>query len=309
MILVAGASGLVGQEVCRLLTAQGEPVRALVRATTGPDKIEALRRPGVEFVVGDVRDRASLDRACEGVRAVVSAVATYRSQEPGNSMQTVEEQGQINLIDAASSRGVEHFIPSTYGLNPRRIDRECPLVDAKAAAEEHLVQSGMAYTILYTSLFMEAWLSPAFGFDAPNARARIYGSGRNPISWISSQDVAQVIVASLTNDRFQNRALELGGPRALSPLEVVRIFEEESGRTFEVEFVPKEALAGMEAGASDPLQKTIAVFLQVYARGHVVDMSELQEELPLRWTSVRDYARRTVGQAAEATPVTAPSRT
>lgn len=302
MILVAGASGLVGGEVCRLLRAQGQPVRALVRSTTDAAKIKELRDLGAELVVGDVRDRPSLDAACRGVRTVVSAVATFQSQDPSNSLVTVEGEGQINLVDAARAHGVEHFIPSTYGLNPRRVDRACPLVDAKAAAEQHLVRSGIAYTIVYTSFFMEAWLSPILGFDPGNARARIYGSGQNPISWVSFRNVAQTIVACVTNERFRNRVVEVGGPHALTPLEVVRIFEEEGGREFDLEFVPEEALIGMEAGAEDPLQKTVAVFLQAYARGYAVDMSELQGELPLRWISVRDYARGAFGKGTGQTP-------
>ena len=49
-----------------------------------------------------------------------------------------------------------------------------PLSAAKRAAEERLKASGMTYTIVRANYFMEVWLSPALGFDYPNARARIY---------------------------------------------------------------------------------------------------------------------------------------
>lgn len=298
MILIAGASGMVGTEVCRLLRGRGLPVRALVRRTTEPAKVQLLQSMGAELVVGDVRDHRSLERACEGAKAVVSALSSFQPQQPGD-MQTVLQAGQINLIDAAKASGVEHFIPSTYGLNPDRVEAEAPLVDAKAAAEQYLIQSGVAYTILYTGFFMEAWLSPTLGFDGVNAKARLYGSGRNPLSWISMRDVAQAIVACLENPRFQNRVLDLGGPEVLAPLQVVEIFEEEGGRRFEAEFVPEDALKGMEAAAQDPVQKTIAVFLQVYARGYVIDRGDLESEIPLRFTSIREYARSLVGQATD----------
>jgi NADH dehydrogenase len=265
-----------------------------------------LHRLGAELVVGDVQDRGSLDAACRDVRAVVSAVASFRSQDPSNSMHTVERDGQIHLVDAAKASGVEHFIPSTYGLRPGVAVGDAPLVAAKAAAEQHLIRSGVPYTILYASFVMEAWLSPMLGFDAQNARARIYGSGQNPISWISYRNVAEIIVACVTDERFRNQTLELGGPEALSPLEVVRTFEQESGRTFELECVPAEALAAMGAGAEDPVQKTIAVFLQAYARGHVVDAGSIVGDLPLRWITVRDYARRVAGAAGAPSPGDAP---
>lgn len=80
-------------------------------------------------------------------------------------------------------------------------------------------QSGLTYTILRPSYFMEVWLSPVVGFDFPNATAQLYGSGRNPISWISLGDVARFAVESLDHPNARNATLELGGPEALSPSE------------------------------------------------------------------------------------------
>jgi NADH dehydrogenase len=282
---------MVGREVCRLLAAQGERVRGLVRPTTSNAKVADLERLGVEVVTGDVRDRSSLDRACVGARAVVSAVGNFQSQDPDNSIRAVFEEGQITLIDAAKAHGVEHFVPSTYGFRPSRVSGHIPLMDAKAAAEQHLVDSGLSYTIIYSSFFMEAWLSPMLGFDPLNARARIYGSGKKPNSWVSFKNVVETIVACISDDRFRNRAIDVAGLDAITPLEVVRIFEEEGGRKFEVEHVGEEALASMAQGASDPLQKSFALFLHEYARGYAIDMSELQAQLPVRWVSVREYAR------------------
>jgi uncharacterized protein YbjT (DUF2867 family) len=56
---------------------------------------------------------------------------------------------------------------------------------------------------------MEAWLSPVVGFDAANAKATVYGTGQNPISWIAIQDVARFAVASLDHPAAKNATLEL----------------------------------------------------------------------------------------------------
>jgi len=98
---------------------------------------------------------------------------------------------------------------------------------------------------------MEVWLSPAVGFDYANRKATIYGTGVNPIRWISFQDVAQFAVASLDNPAARNATLQLGGPDALNPLQVVKIFEKAGGRPFEVQHVPVEALQGQFAAATD----------------------------------------------------------
>ena len=79
------------------------------------------------------------------------------------------------------------------------IDLDFPLRNAKRAVEQRLRDSGLVYTILRPSYFMEVWLGPAVGFDAANAKASIYGSGEGTISWISLQDVARFAVESLEN--------------------------------------------------------------------------------------------------------------
>jgi NADH dehydrogenase len=115
------------------------------------------------------------------------------------------------------------------------VENDFPLRNAKRAVEERLKESGLSYTILRPSHFMEDWLSPMVGFDTVNAKAQIYGTGQNPISWISLQDAARFAVASLDNPAAQRATLELGGPAALTPLQVVQIFKEITDRTFEVE--------------------------------------------------------------------------
>jgi hypothetical protein len=71
--------------------------------------------------------------------------------------------------------------------------------------------------------------------------------------------------------KARNAVIELGGPEALSPLEVVRIFEELQGRKFDVEHVPEEALSSSEKTASDPLQQSFAGLMLYYSRGDIIE--------------------------------------
>jgi uncharacterized protein YbjT (DUF2867 family) len=291
MNLVVGATGPIGLggEICRQLRAAGEPVRALVRPTADQARVAHLTRLEVAFVEGDLKDRASLDAACQGVRVVISSATTTVSRQPDDTIEAVDLAGQIQLVEAAKAAGVAQFIYISFSGN---IDLDFPLRTAKRSVEEHLKQSGLTYTILRPSYFMEAWLSPLVGFDFPNAKATIYGQGHNKISWISLYDVARFAVACIDNPAARNATLELGGPEALSPLEVVRIFEGVGGRPFEVAHVPEEALRAQLAGASDSLQQSFAGLMLCYAAGDPIDMRATLQAFPLQLTSVRDYARR-----------------
>jgi NADH dehydrogenase len=287
MILVVGATGLLGSEICRLLAAAGKPFRALVRPTSDKSKVAQIQSLGAEIARGNLRDRSSLDAACKGVNAVISTASSTVSRQEGDSIQTVDLGGQLNLIDAAKAAGVNQFILISF--SPSAI--EFPLQAAKRAVEKHLKHSGLSYAILQPTCFMEVWLSPALGFDAANAKAQIYGSGENKISWISFRDVAKFAAESLDNPEAENAVIELGGPESLSPLEVVRIFEQVQGRAFEIQHVPEEALLQQKKTADDPLQQSFAGLMLYYAAGNVIDMHETLQKFPVQLTSVKDYAR------------------
>jgi len=128
------------------------------------------------------------------------------------------------------------------------------------------------------------------GFDYPNAKATIFGEGRNKTSWIAIKDVASFAVASLDNPAAVNRIIELGGPDALSPLEVVNIFEATKGKKFELQFVPEEALKAQREGAQDPLSESFATLMLGVVNGSKIDMKTTLDAFPMQMTAVNDYA-------------------
>ena len=294
MNLVVGATGLLGSEICRQLAEQGKPVRALVRKTSGPNKIENLKKSGAQLAYGDLKDKSSLDTACQGVTAVISTASSTFSRQEGDSIQTVDLEGQIHLIDAAQAAGVQQFILISFVKDPAF---PFPLSEAKSKVENHLKNSGMTYTILEANFFMEVWLSDALGFDAVHATARIYGEGQPKISWISYLDVAKFAVAVLDNPHAQNTVIQVGGPEALSPLEVVKIFEETDKKPFTVEHIPVEALQAQKENAPDPLQESFAALMLGYAYGNPMDMRQTLQTYPVQMMTVRDYAKNVLASS------------
>ncbi len=131
MVLVAGATGLVGSEVCQRLMRRGEPVRALVRASSWEEKIEALRSSGAELCVGDLKDADSIAAACRGVNAVISTASSTLSRQPGDSIESVDAAGQLNLVKAAKAADVGRFLFVSF----RRPPVSFPLGDAKREVE------------------------------------------------------------------------------------------------------------------------------------------------------------------------------
>jgi uncharacterized protein YbjT (DUF2867 family) len=288
MILVVGSTGLLGTEVCRQLSEANRPCRALVRKDTDPEKIEALKKLGAELVYGDLKDPDSLKKACAGASQVISTASSTFSRREGDSIQTVDHDGQLNLVQAAKDAGVDKFVFVSFPDHPTI---KSPLSDAKRAVEEALAESGMNWTSLWANWFMEVWLSPAVGFDYPNGKARIYGTGDQTLSWISFRDVAKFAVEALDNSASDNQVVVVGGPRPVSPNEVVRIFEKVHGKSFEVEHIPAEALVQQRAAAVNPLEESFAALMLVYAEGTPMEMDGVLKEMPVELMSVEEYAK------------------
>ena len=286
MNVVVGATGMLGSEICRLLATQGKAVRALVRGTSNPEALARLRGLGLEMVRGDLKDKASLKAACDGATAIISTASSTLSRQQGDSIDSVDRQGQLNLIDAAEHAGIGQFVLVSFPP----IDIDFPLQSAKREVEDRLQRGSMTYTVLQPTCFMEVWLSPALGFDPAHGTARIYGSGRNKVSWISFQDVARFAIAALGNDRAAQAFIKLGGPDALSPLEVVQLAQQLTGKAVTVEHVPEDALRAQQSAASEPLQQSLAALMLYYAQGDAIDMTNALRVLGVhRLKSVREY--------------------
>lgn len=298
MILVAGATGVLGSEIVRRLIARGEEVRAMVRHTSAPEKVETLRKLGADIVRADVKEPRTLLAACVGVEAVISTITTIGTSQPGDSFEATDGHGTMALIDAARKTGAGKFIFVSF-------DTSCspsfPLSDAKRAAEEHLRTSGLEYTILHPSLFCETWLGPMLFADPVAGTAKVYGKGTEKIRYVSVNDVAEFAVQSLTNPAARNAVIPVGGPDEISQRDAVRIFEEAYGRKFSIIEIPEAALEAQWSSADNPFDKTFAGLMLGVARGFDSGSRPPFDEFPMKLTSPRDYARN-MARASGITP-------
>ena len=159
--------------------------------------------------------------------------------------------------------------------------------------EQRLKESGLIYTILQASYFMEVWLSPALGLGEREGADLRCGREQDQLDFVPGRGSYCGGVARQPANAARGGGG--GGPEALSPLEVVGIFEEVSGKKFAVEHVPEEALRAQKAAAADPSQESFAALVLAYAQGDAIDMRATLEAIPARLVSVREYARSVAG--------------
>ena len=287
MILVAGGTGSLGGKIAGGLLRGGAAVRVLAR----PDSAAgALREAGAEIVPGDLKEPASLARACVGVEAVVTTASA--SKRGDDSPQNVDLSGSRNLVDAAREAGVRHFVfVSTIGASP---ESQLPLFRAKALAEQALRASGLEFTILQPAPLMDVWFPLLI--EAPLLTGQpvtLVGEARGRHSFVAEQDVAAFARAALSHPAARNATIALGGPAALTFREVVRAYEAAAGREVTVRSVaPGDSIPGVPDAVSG-----IAAALEAFDT--VVPMAETAAAFGVTLTSALDFAR------ARLTPVAA----
>jgi NADH dehydrogenase len=288
MNLVIGATGVLGSEICRRLRARGLPVRALVRR--GSAREAELKALGVEIAHGDLRKPGTLDVACERVTTVFSTATAMGSKDRSLTLKTVDRDGQLYAVAAAKAAGVKRFV--FISVSPT-LKPPAPLIRYKREVETAVRASGMRWTILQPSVFMEIWLGPLLGWDHAAGRATIFGDGRGVLNWVSVADVAELAVRALDDPRLENKDIPVGGPEALAPNEVLRIFEDESGRSYSAKRIPRAMLVTLGPVVS-VFNEAVGSGMSLGAQGALGEQldTSLMKSLGMPLTTVREYAKR-----------------
>lgn len=208
-VLVTGASGFIGQPLVRRLLDDGHHVRALVRRTPGAGSAN----PRLEYATGDMTDHGSLDRAAQGMDAIVHlACATGVADEA--IVRTVNVDGTRALLDAAKRHGVRRFVfVSTISATRARMG---PYGRTKREGEEMVAASGLEWVTVRPSL---VYGSSEIGLFATLAAylkklpvVPVIGSGKIELDPIHVEDVNAVIAQCLTRNDVLRKTYDLLGP-------------------------------------------------------------------------------------------------
>ncbi len=257
MLLLTGATGVVGRALLRRLTAAGEPVRCLVRdpRRLGADRVR------VQIALGDLADPPSFRNAMRGVRTVVHLAAAIRDQ-PAGSIEELNGIATWRMVQAAERAGVEHFVFMS-SLGAVRHDRTRYL-RAKALAESAVLASDVRHTVLAPSFVY----APGDPFLTMVERAGmllpvvpISGRGRALYQPIWADDVADAVVAALDGRGGGDRRYELAGPETLSHRQIVELI----------------------LRAADRARPTVNVPTPIVSRGLRVLETFMQSRAPSTW--------------------------
>lgn len=233
-ILVTGATGLAGANICRLLRERGDEVRALARASADTSPLTAL---GVEIATGDITDAKDVRRAAAGCEAAIHSAALLGGASQNLAdFEAVNARGTKHLLDAAEAEGLGRVVAvstSTFFDTFGSVERE----DAPLLKET----SSDPYTVTKMAAFKDVMARAARGMDVVSAhpgaifgpspvvsnalgitsfnrvllsalRKRIERYLRFPVSWVYAEDVARGCILALDKGVAGERYMLDGQP-------------------------------------------------------------------------------------------------
>jgi uncharacterized protein YbjT (DUF2867 family) len=218
-ILITGATGTIGKELTKYLSAKGISFRAMVRSMQSAKETASL--PGAELVQGDFNDLKSVEKALQGIE---KAFLLTNSSE-------MAEQQQLSFVKIAASAGVRHIVK----LSQWAADVQSPVrfLRYHAVVENLIKESGMDYTFLRPNLFMQGLL----GFrETIIKQNQFFGAiGDAPISMVDIRDIAAVAGEALITPGHEGKIYNLTGPEALTHAEIAKKLSYVTGR--EIRFI------------------------------------------------------------------------
>ena len=298
MILVAGGTGHLGAELVPLLVRRGAAVRVLTR-----DPALARRQlgEGPEYVSGDVRKPSSLTAAVRGADSVVSAITGFGPG--GRGPRAVDYEGNLNLIRAAESVGVERFVMlSMHGASAKH---PMELLRWKYRAEEALRVSRLDWCVVRPTVFMELWASLLGDPIVKDGSTTVFGRGSNPVNFVSVRDIARFVEVALLEPGLTSEVVDVGGPENLTFDQVVDQIASVAGRTASVRHVPIPVMR-LARSLLRPIRPDIAGMIEAGIVTDTVDMSfdatKLRQRFPqIELTRMSEVIRRRFQPSARVT--------
>lgn len=225
LVLVSGATGNLGQRICRELIKNNIKVRAILRHESKAEKIISLEKSGVEIVKVDSTNEQELIDACTGVSCVVSAVA---------GLHDVIVEAQAKLLKVAVAAGVPRFIPSDFSTDITQMpEGENRNFDLRKDFHKLLDRSPIQATSIFNGCFADILRYNTPLFNVPKKTVAYYDDKADWKIDFTTMDDTAAFTARAAVDETTPRYLNIASFR-VSPNDLINLSEQYKGVKFEL---------------------------------------------------------------------------
>lgn len=275
-VTVFGATGTAGSAYVAALLDAGHEVRGTLRPGSDP---QPLLDAGAIPAEVDLSHTRGAEAALDGADAVVIALLG-RGDDPAAD----EAASTAAALAAAIHADVDRIVYTSTHL----ADAQTGVAhfDVKGRLEAEIVSSGLPYTVLRPTTFMDVLDTPWLRDAALRSGVLVSPIGLDvPISYVATADLAQLVVRALDDDRLDGAILPVGGPRPVTYRELLPLLEELAGRRVRYEQMDVSVLASQQPHLAD----MIRLF---NAQGFVADPPPIIEEVGVQLTDAESFLRR-----------------
>lgn len=299
MILVVGATNTLGSRIVHGLLQEGHRVRVLVSRTSFHEgqashgfvkTIQSLLDAGAKPVWGDLKSKKSLAAALQDVDTVITAVNANKSWG-FDSVESVDWQDALTLIDAAQYAGVRRFLLAS--IPGEVLEQTSQLFRINDEYEQLLQSSGMTYTIIQPTNFMEVWIGMMIGIPLMTQQAvTLIGRGDHAHNFVSEQDVADYFLAMIDHPQAYNQMVKIGGPASYTWTDIVVRVRDRMGADLPIQY------AMMGTPISYIPERAVALVTEFERFEHFLDISETAKTFGVRPTTLDEFIDQTFGRVA-----------
>jgi len=225
-ILMIGATGKFAGLVLPQLKKHGQDVTALVKDENKGE--DALKNGADKFVIGDLHDPASLEKATKGIDGVFHIIPAFNK----------EVEAGLNMVRAAEEAGVKKFVFSSVYHPSLSLANHAD----KRPTEEALYRSGMDYTILQPAMYMQM-LQQSWQAAKYSGEIIMPYSKDSKMAYVDFRDVAEVAALAMTDKRLSNGTFELSSPGLFSRVDLAALMSEKFGKTITAKDLPVDEWA------------------------------------------------------------------
>lgn len=221
LILVAGATGNLGQKICRELIKKKVAVRAIVRNGSDDEKIKLLTNIGVDVFKTELTNERDLIEACKGVTCVVSALAGLHEVIIGT---------QTTILNAAVKAGVPRFIPSDFSTDFTRIPAgENRNFDLRKEFHKILDETEIRATSIFNGAFADVLRYNIPLFNVPQKNIGFYEGKEDWKIDFTTMDDTAAFTAMAALDDDAPRSLRIASFR-VSPNDLAKLSEQRGSK-------------------------------------------------------------------------------
>ena len=225
-VLVAGATGYLGQFTVKELSKRNFDVRVLIRKESQKQLFNGVN----DFFVGEITQPETLSGLCDNIEYVFSSIGITR-QKDGLTYMDVDYQGNLNLLNEAKKSKVNSFlyVSAIGGDNLRQLK----IFEAKEKFVDELKQSGLNYTIMRPNGFFSDMKD--FLEMAKKGTVYLFGHGEFKLNPIDGGDLAKVCVDKMSSNE---KEVTVGGPDVLTQNELAELALKAWGKEIKIVHLP-----------------------------------------------------------------------